>query len=81
MLAQEFLSFVWPDLPRNQAVFAPISLRTDKRSTLHCSPDAPNAQSMMTFFPSFTAVQIGVPKFLPIAPGIAPPTSSPAGTT
>ncbi len=64
MLAQEFLSFVWPDLPRNQAVFAPISLLTDKRSALHCSPDAPNAQSMMTFFPSFTAVQIGVPKFL-----------------
>ena len=64
MLAQEFLSFVWPDLPRNQAVFAPIKLRTDKRSALHCSPDAPNAQSMMTFFPSFTAVQIAVPKFL-----------------
>ena len=64
MLAQEFLSFVWPDLPRNQAVFAPIKLLTDKRSALHCSPDAPNAQSMMTFFPSFTAVQIGVPKFL-----------------
>jgi len=64
MLAQEFLSFVWPDLPRNQAVFAPMKVITDKRSALHCSPDAPNAQSMMTFFPSFTAVQIGVPKFL-----------------
>ncbi len=64
MLAQEFLSFVWPDLPRNQAVFAPMTVITDERSTLNCSPEAPNAQSMMTFFPSFTAVQIGVPKFL-----------------
>lgn len=64
MLAQEFLSFVWPDLPRNQAVFAPMTVLTDERSALNCSPDAPNAQSMMTFFPSFTAVQIGVPKFL-----------------
>ncbi|MSR14207.1 MAG: acetone carboxylase subunit alpha [Gammaproteobacteria bacterium] len=64
MLAQEFLSFVWPDLPRNQAVFAPMTVLTDKRSALHCSPEAPNAQSMMTFFPSFTCVQIGVPKYL-----------------
>jgi len=64
MLAQEFLSFVWPDLPRNQAVFAPMTVLTDERSALNCSPDAPNAQSMMTFFPGFTAIQIGVPKYL-----------------
>jgi N-methylhydantoinase B/oxoprolinase/acetone carboxylase alpha subunit len=64
MLAQEFLSFVWPDLPRNQAVFAPMTVLTDKKSALNCSADAPNAQSMMTFFPGFTAIQIGVPKFL-----------------
>lgn len=64
MLAQEFLSFVWPDLPRNQAVFAPMTVITDERSALNCSPDAPNAQSMMTFFLGFTAIQIGVPKFL-----------------
>ncbi len=64
MLAQEFLMFVWPDLPRNQAVFAPIQVLTDRGSALHCSPGAPNAQSMMTFFPAFTAVQIAVPKFL-----------------
>ncbi len=63
MIAQEFLSFVWPDLPRNQAVFAPMRLLTNPRSTVHCSPDAPNAQSMMTFFPSFTAVQLGVAKY------------------
>ncbi len=64
MLAQEFLSFVWPDLPRNQAVFEPMNVVTDARSTLNCSPEAPNAQSMMTFFPAFTATQLAVPKFL-----------------
>jgi N-methylhydantoinase B/oxoprolinase/acetone carboxylase alpha subunit len=64
MLAQEFLSFVWPDLPRNQAVFAPMEVITDKGSTLDCSPDAPNAQSMMTFFPAFSAAQLAVPKLL-----------------
>lgn len=64
MLAQEFLTFVWPDLPRNQAVFEPMTVITDRRSALNCSPEAPNAQSMMTFFPSFTAAQLAVPKFL-----------------
>lgn len=62
MLAQEFLTFVWPDLPRNQAVFEPMSVITDANSALNCSANAPNAQSMMTFFPSFTAAQLAVPK-------------------
>ncbi|MBU0600896.1 MAG: hydantoinase B/oxoprolinase family protein [Gammaproteobacteria bacterium] len=64
MLAQEFLTFVWPDLPRNQAVFEPMTVITDAGSVLNCSPGAPNAQSMMTFFPSFTAAQLAVPKLL-----------------
>lgn len=64
MLAQEFLSYVWPDLPRNQAVFEPMKVITDKGSTLDSSPDAPNAQSMMTFFPAFSAAQLAVPKLL-----------------
>lgn len=64
MLAQEFLTFVWPDLPRNQAVFAPMRVVTDYGSALDCTPEAPNAQSMMTFFPAFTALQMVVPKFV-----------------
>lgn len=64
MLAQEFLTFVWPDLPRNQAVFEPISIICDEASALNCTPDAPNAQSMMTFFPSFSAAQAALPKLL-----------------
>jgi len=64
MLAQEFLTFVWPDLPRNQAVFEPITVITDEKSTLNSSEGTPNAQSMMTFFPSFTCAQLAVPKLL-----------------
>ncbi|MBI2312618.1 MAG: hydantoinase B/oxoprolinase family protein [Betaproteobacteria bacterium] len=64
MLAQLFLVFVWPDLPRNQAVFAPIRVATDRKSALHSSYHTPNAQSMMTFFPAFTAGQAAVAKFL-----------------
>jgi N-methylhydantoinase B/oxoprolinase/acetone carboxylase alpha subunit len=64
MLAQEFLTFVWPDLPRNQAVFAPMRLITDHGSAVDCTRDAPTAQSMMTFFPAFTALQMVIPKFL-----------------
>lgn len=63
MLAQEFLTFVWPDLPRNQAVFEPMTVLTDENSSLNCSANAPNAQSMMTFFPCFTSAQLAVPKF------------------
>lgn len=55
MLCQLFLTFVWPDLPRNQAVFAPIEVITDPKSAVNSSYETPNAQSMMTFFPTFTA--------------------------
>lgn len=68
MLAQLFLSFVWPDLPRNQAVFAPIKLLVDPKSTLNSSYETPNAQSMMTFFPAFTVGQMAVAKFLYSSP-------------
>ena len=64
MLAQLFLVFVWPDLPRNQAVFAPIKVIVDPKSTLCSSYHTPNAQSMMTFFPAFTATQLAVAKFM-----------------
>jgi N-methylhydantoinase B/oxoprolinase/acetone carboxylase alpha subunit len=64
MLCQLFLMFVWPDLPRNQAVFAPIRVICDPKSTLRSSYLTPNAESMMTFFPSFTAAQLCVAKFL-----------------
>lgn len=64
MLAQLFLSFVWPDLPRNQAVLAPMKFIIDDHSIYNASFEAPNAQSMMTFFPAFTTVQAALAKLL-----------------
>jgi N-methylhydantoinase B/oxoprolinase/acetone carboxylase alpha subunit len=64
MVAQVFLNYVWPDLPRNQAILVPVRFLTDRNSALACSPQAPNAQSMMTFFPSFTVVEHCMMKFL-----------------
>lgn len=64
MLAQMFLSFVWPDLPRNQAVLAPMKFVVDDHSIYNAAFDVPNAQSMMTFFPAFTVGQMCVAKFL-----------------
>lgn len=64
MLCQLFLTFVWPDLPRNQAVFAPIKIVTDPCSALNSSYSTPNAQSMMTFFPAFTAAQKAIAHFI-----------------
>lgn len=64
MIAQLFLTFVFPDLPRTQAAFAPIEVITDKRSALNSSYTTPNAQSMMTFFPAFTCAQLGLAKLM-----------------
>jgi N-methylhydantoinase B/oxoprolinase/acetone carboxylase alpha subunit len=64
MIAQVFLSFIWPDLPRNQAAFEPVHVITDERSAFDCSPEVPNAVSMMTFFPAFSAVEQLLQTFL-----------------
>ena len=64
MLAQVFLCYVWPDLPRGQAAFAPVEVITDPHSIVNCSYDAPNSQSLMSIFTGFTAGQHAVAKFL-----------------
>jgi acetone carboxylase, alpha subunit len=64
MIAQMFLCYVWPDLPRSQAAFAPIEVITDPHSIVNCSYDAPNSQSLMSIFTGFTASQHAVAKFL-----------------
>ncbi|WP_417807553.1 hydantoinase B/oxoprolinase family protein [Thioclava sp.] len=64
MLSQVFLCYVWPDLPRGQAAFAPIEVLTDPHSIVNCSYDAPNSQSLMSIFTGFTAGQHAVAKFL-----------------
>jgi N-methylhydantoinase B/oxoprolinase/acetone carboxylase alpha subunit len=62
MVAQLFLTFVWPDLPRNQGVFAPTKFVLDDHSVLNSSYDVPNAQSMQTFFQAFVASWVCVQK-------------------
>jgi acetone carboxylase, alpha subunit len=64
MLSQLFLNYVWPDLPRNQAVLAPMEFIVDKNSVYNASFEAANSVSMMTFFPAFTITQAAVAKFL-----------------
>lgn len=64
MVCQVYLNYVWPDLPRNQAILVPFKFLTDNNSTLNCSSQAANAQSMMTFFPTFTVAENCMMKFL-----------------
>jgi N-methylhydantoinase B/oxoprolinase/acetone carboxylase alpha subunit len=64
MICQLFLAFIWPDLPRCQSAFAPMKVITDDKSALNSSYLTPNAQSMMTFFPAFTAAQIACAKMM-----------------
>lgn len=51
-----FLNFVWPDFPRNQAALEPITIKADHGSVLNCRREVPNAQSMMTFLPTFSTL-------------------------
>ncbi|EZP76309.1 hydantoinase B/oxoprolinase [Parageobacillus genomosp. 1] len=68
IIAQLFLQFIWPDMPRNQAVIAPMKFTVTHKSIFDCSYEAPNAQSMMTIFPLFTAAQHALAKFLYSSP-------------
>lgn len=63
-LGQLFLSFVWPDLPRNQAVLSPMKIIVDEKSVFNPSFETPNAQSMMTMWPAFSVTQAALAKYL-----------------
>ncbi|KWF80450.1 hypothetical protein WL93_24065 [Burkholderia diffusa] len=54
--------FVWPDLPRNQAVLSPIDFEIDQGSCLASGFETPNTISMLTLFPAFTAMQVAFEK-------------------
>lgn len=49
-LATNFLTFIWPDLPHNMAVFSSVKVLTDTNSLVDCSVDAPNAMSLIPLF-------------------------------
>lgn len=61
--------FFWPDLPRNQAVLAPVEFVWDNCSSVASSFETPNTISMLTLFPVFTAVQVALAKLTYCAPG------------
>jgi acetone carboxylase alpha subunit len=64
MISQAFLNHIWPDLPRGQAAFAPIEVITPPCSIVDGSVNAPNSQSLMSIFLSFTIAQQAAAKFL-----------------
>lgn len=64
MLSQLFLTYIWPDLPRNQAVLAAFDFIFDEGSTLKPSFSTPNAQSMQTMFHAWTAAANCVSKYI-----------------
>jgi acetone carboxylase, alpha subunit len=68
MLSTLLLTFVWPDLPRSQACFAPCEFITDPYSAVACSYTAPNAQSLMSIFMVLSAAQHAVAKLLYSSP-------------
>lgn len=64
MLAQLFLTYIWPDIPRNQGVLEPVRFVFDTPSILKPSFGTPNAQSMMSVFTAWSVAQVSAMKFL-----------------
>lgn len=53
-LATGLTLWVWPDLPKNQASFAPIEVEFDNNSLVNSSVEAPNAMSLLSIFRAFS---------------------------
>ncbi len=53
-LATGLSVWVWPDLPKNQASFAPIEVEYDDNSLVNSSVEAPNAMSLLPVFRAFS---------------------------
>jgi N-methylhydantoinase B/oxoprolinase/acetone carboxylase alpha subunit len=77
MLAQLFLTFIWPDIPRNQGVLAPMRFVFDDPSVLKPSFATPNAQSMMSLFTAWSCGQVAAMKFLYAVPHKYTPVIAP----
>lgn len=69
MLSQLMLAYVWPDLPRNQAVLNSVKFLFDEHSIMRPAPSAPISQCMMSVFTSWSVAQVSVMKFLYGVPG------------
>ncbi|MEM1138876.1 MAG: hydantoinase B/oxoprolinase family protein, partial [Pseudomonadota bacterium] len=64
MLSQLFLTYIWPDLPRNQAVVGAMEFVFDEGSVLTPTHETPNAQSMQTLFHAWACGAVCVMKYI-----------------
>jgi N-methylhydantoinase B/oxoprolinase/acetone carboxylase alpha subunit len=64
MVGQAFMNHIWPDLPRGQAGLSPIEFKSTLGSIVDCTYSAPNSQSLMSIFHSFTVAQHATAKML-----------------
>jgi N-methylhydantoinase B/oxoprolinase/acetone carboxylase alpha subunit len=64
-LATGLTLWVWPDLPKNQASFAPVEVKFDDCSLVNSSTETPNAMSLLAIFRAFSlpAVTLGKAQF------------------
>lgn len=53
-LLTSLILYVWPDLPKNQAVFSAVEVEMDENSLVNCSNEAPNAMSLLPIFRCFS---------------------------
>lgn len=58
LISMSFLCFVWPDLPRSNAVLEHVELRTDPRTITDCSRDVPTVLSMQVLFKGITLTHV-----------------------
>lgn len=63
-LMTSLLLYIWPDLPKNQAAFSAIEVKTDENSLVNASEHAPNAMSLIPLFRAFTIPTVTMAKLL-----------------
>ncbi|MBI4696553.1 MAG: hydantoinase B/oxoprolinase family protein [Gammaproteobacteria bacterium] len=63
LLSMCFLCFVWPDLPRLNAVLEPIDFVTDPQSLCDATRHVPTALNMQVLFKGITLTHIAAAKF------------------
>ena len=63
-LATNFLTYIWPDLPHNMAVFSSVEVITHKNSIVDCSVDAPNTMSLIPGFRGLAMPNLVLAKML-----------------
>jgi len=63
LLSMSYLCFVWPDLPRLNAVLEPIEFITDPNSICDATRNVPTALSMQLLFKGITMTHMAAAKF------------------